>query len=450
MAEPGKILLRGLMVAVPAAIGVAAILYAGKLKSLPEPAASNRPPALVRVITVAPIDLVPSVSGYGTVAPVREWRAVARVEGEIRQIAQPLAAGDIVSADTLLFSIDDSDLKLSLANIEAQISASSVKDETVEASLELARSDLSLVQEDLERQQRLNKQGVVTQTALEASRRQELVSRTKVQELENQLKLNAAEREVLLTQRATVERSISFSQLRAPYEMRVTSLDADLGQYVNRGQVMLSGEGTEAVDISAQFPIGRIGPLLRLAGEGAEVTDLKAKVSLPVANHPVFWKATVERMGDAIDQTTQNAPVVVRIVDPQGQSVAGERPPLRRNMVVEVQLVAPKVQAIVVPAEAVAGGTALVVSAEGQLEKRPVTTGFTSGDLAVVTKGLEAGDKLVVTDPSVAVPGMSVKPVEDEARKAQIAAEALGQEPGTAKTGTGKGGGAGKSQEVAQ
>ena len=306
------------------------------------------------------------------------------------------------------------------------------------------------MQEDLERQQRLNKQGVVTQTALEASRRQELVSRTKVQELENQLKLNAAEREVLLTQRATVERSISFSQLRAPYEMRVTSLDADLGQYVNRGQVMLSGEGTEAVDISAQFPIGRIGPLLRLAGEGAEVTDLKAKVSLPVANHPVFWKATVERMGDAIDQTTQNAPVVVRIVDPQGQSVAGERPPLRRNMVVEVQLVAPKVQAIVVPAEAVAGGTALVVSAEGQLEKRPVTTGFTSGDLAVVTKGLEAGDKLVVTDPSVAVPGMSVKPVEDEARKAQIAAEALGQAPGTAKTGTGKGGGAGKSQEVAQ
>ncbi|RWR53003.1 efflux RND transporter periplasmic adaptor subunit [Sinirhodobacter ferrireducens] len=446
------------MVAVPAALGVAAVFYAGRLKTLPEPVAANRPPALVRVITLAPTDLVPRISGYGTVAPVREWRAIARAEGEITAVAQPLAAGDIVAADTLLFRIDDTDLKLDLANVEAQVSASRVKDQTVEISLGLARKDLELAQQDLKRQERLNTQGVATQAELETSRRQALVAETKVTDLENQLKLNAAEREVLATQRGSLERAIAFAEIRAPYALRVTALDADLGQYVSRGQLLLEAEGVEAVDISAQFPIGRIGPLLRLAGEGATVTGLGARVKLPAADHAVVWKARVERVGDAIDATTQSAPVVVRVDDPQGQSVAGERPPLRRNMVVEVELFAPKRAALVVPAEAVAGGTALVVSEAGTLEPRKVETGFVSGDLAVVTKGLAAGDRLVVTDPSIAVPGMAVKPVEDETRKAEIAAEALGQSPGAAKpgsgmgsgAGSGKGGGAGKTPGAGQ
>ena len=450
MAILGTAIGRLAMVGVPAAIGLAAVVFAGDLRGLPEQSATNRPATLVRVITLAPINLVPRVTGYGTVAPVREWRAVARVEGEIIHIANPLAPGDIVAKGTELFRIDDSDLKLQLANIDAQLSASTVKDETVQASLVLAQSDLALAQADLERQSQLNTQGRVTQSQLDAARRQELSARIKVTDLQSALKLNAAEREVLKTQRATSERTLGFAQISAPFDLRVNSLDADLGQYVNRGQVLLSGEGTDAVDISAQFPIGRIGPMLRLAGDGIKVTDLKASVSLPDPEHTVVWKAKVVRMGDAIDETTQSAPVVVRVENPQGQAAAGERPPLRRNMVVAIELSAPKQQALVVPADAVANGTALVVSDKGTLEKRAVQTSFVSGDLAVVSKGLAPGDQLVIADPSIAVPGMAVKAVEDDARRAEIEAEAIGQAPAAASPGSGAGGGGGKSKEAAQ
>ncbi|MGD9917409.1 MAG: efflux RND transporter periplasmic adaptor subunit [Paenirhodobacter sp.] len=445
MTTPGEVIRRLLMVAAPAALGVAAVLYAGELKQPPDGSAKVPQAAPVRVITLAPVDLVPQVRGYGTVVPVHEWKAVARVEGEIVEIARPLGAGDLVRAGTPLFRIDDTDLKLDLANIDAQLAASKVKDATVEDSLALARSDLALAQADLKRQEQLAGQKVVTQSALETSRRQELTARTKVTELQSQITLNAAERDVLVTQRASLERAIALAEIRAPFDLRVTSLDADLGQYVARGQSLMSGEGLAAVDISAQFPIGRIGPLLRLAGEGAAVTDLKAKVMMTEPEKTVSWAAQVERMGEAIDERTQSAPVVVRVTEPLAQSKAGERPPLRRNMFVEVVLSAPKRAALVVPFEAVQSGTALVVSAEGTLEKRPVTTSFVSGDLAVVAKGLAAGDVLVITDPTIAVPGMAVKPVEDEARKAQIAAEALGGSgSGAAKTGAGKSG-AGKS-----
>ena len=63
MSSAGIFLQRILLVAVPTALGVVAILYAGGLKKLPEATAATRQAALVRVITLAPIDLVPKVGG---------------------------------------------------------------------------------------------------------------------------------------------------------------------------------------------------------------------------------------------------------------------------------------------------------------------------------------------------------------------------------------------------
>jgi len=446
MARSTTLLLRALAVALPTALGITSVLYSDTLRQAPAAAEVKRPPTAVRVITVQPIDMVPHVIGYGSVAPVREWRAVARVPGDIIETAKGLAPGAVMPKGALLFRIDDSDLRLDLAQIDAQLASSRLQDDTISASLELAQSDLSLMQNELARQQTLAEQGVVTQAALDATRRQELTARTKHLELTHQRALNVANRDVLATQRASVERALGFTEIRAPYELRLTEVTADLGQFVGAGQTLLSAEGTEAVDIAAQFPIGRIGPLLRLAGEGTSALDLRAQVRIPAPDHAVIWPATVERVGEAIDAQTQSAAIVVRVTDPLGQSVAGERPPLRRNMFVEVVLSAPKSAQIVVPSDAVRDGTALVVSAEGTLENRKVVVGFTSDDIAVVRQGLSAGDVLVVTDPTIAVPGMAVKPVEDTALIASLAAAALGTPAGAPVPGSGGGSGAGSGQ----
>ena len=446
MARSTTLLLRALAVALPTALGVTSVLYSDTLRQAPAAAEVKRPPTAVRVITVKPIDMVPHVIGYGSVAPVREWRAVARVPGDIIETAEGLAPGAVMPEGALLFRIDDSDLRLDLAQIDAQLTSSRLQDDTISASLELAQADLSLMQNELARQQTLAKQGVVTQATLDSTRRQELTARTKHLELTNQRALNVANRDVLATQRASVERALGFTEIRAPYELRLTEVTADLGQFVGAGQTLLSAEGTEAVDIAAQFPIGRIGPLLRLAGEGTSVLDLSAQVRIPAPDHTVIWPAKAERVGEAIDAQTQSAAIVVRVTDPLGQSVAGERPPLRRNMFVEVVLSAPRSAQIVVPSDAVRDGTALVVSAEGTLENRKVVVGFTSDDIAVVTQGLSAGDVLVVTDPTIAVPGMAVKPVEDTALIASLTAAALGQPVDTPTPGSGGGSGAGSGQ----
>lgn len=428
-----KAIARTLAFAAPVALGALTVAYSDALKHPPAGKERSQPPTPVRVLTMAPVEMVPRITGYGTVTPAREWRAVARVEGEVVETSPQLANGEIVSGGTPLLRLDDTDLRLSLAQIDAQLAALAVKEDTLSASLEIARADLALALGDLERQKELAAQGVATQAKLDAARRTELAARAKGTEIENQLALNAAEREVLNAQRAIAARSMEFTTITAPYDLRIGSVEAELGQVVNRGQTLFTAEGTDAVEIAAQFSIGQVGPLVRALGEGASVLDLKARVRLPAPGHSVIWEAEVDRAGEAIDARTQSTAIVVRVDEPVAQAQAGQRPPLRRNMFVEVILSAPKRPVLAAPLDAVRGGKALVVSAEGTLERREVTVGYTIGDIAVVTGGLAEGDKLVVTDPAIAVPGMKVKPVEDKAVKAQIAAAAGGQGKGQGK-----------------
>lgn len=446
MANFGRFARRFLAFGIPVALGVATIVYADTLKTPPAVKEQNRPAVPVRVLTVQPTAMIPRVSGYGSVGPVREWRAVARIDGDVVQTAQDLAAGSLVSADALLFRIDDTDLRLNLAQNDAQQAASDIKDQTLAASLQIANADLALMRADLTRQQQLAEQGVATRASLDAARRQELTARAKVVELENQRRLAKAEQDVLVAQKATLQRALEFTQIRAPYDLRVSDVAVAEGQYVNRGQTLMSGEGVAAADIAAQFPMGRIGPLLRMAGNGTTVMDLVARVRLVAPDHNIVWKSKVVRVGDAIDAKTQSATVVVRVEDPLAQASAGKRPPLRRNMFVEVLLMAPQTEVMAVPADSVQNGSALVVGADNTLEKRKVSVGFTSGSLAVVTDGLVAGDQLVITSPTVAVLGMVVKPFEDTERKAALEAEAMGKPAPVA--GGGSGQGQGKSKEV--
>lgn len=419
-----RAIFRALAFAAPVALGALSVAYSEALKQPPAGKERTQPPTPVRVLTMAPVEMAPRITGYGTVTPAREWRAVARVEGEVTETSDQLANGEIVPEGTTLLRLDDTDLRLSLAQIDAQLAALVVKDETLSASLKIARADLALALGDLARQQELADQGVATQAKLDVARRAELAARAKVTEMENQLALNAAEREVLEAQRATAARALEFTAVNAPYDMRIGTVDAEIGQVVNRGQTLFTAEGIDAVEVAAQFSIGRVGPLVRAMGEGATVLDFKAKVRLPAPGHSVVWDATVDRVGEAIDARTQSSAIVVRVDQPVAQAQAGRRPPLRRNMFVEVILSAPKRPVLAAPLDAVRGGKALVVGAEGTLERREVSVGYSIGDIAVVTEGLAEGDKLVVTDPAIAVPGMKVKPVEDKSVKAQIAAAA--------------------------
>ena len=250
-----KYLVRFLSVTIPLGLGVLSIILFAGMKSLPSAKETSPRVTQVRVITLAPIPVVPRVFGYGSVRPTKEWRAVARVEGEILWASDNLENGLLAQAGEELVKIDPSGIELTLAQIDAQISAIDARDETVRINLETAEAELEISRADLARQRDLAARGTVPQTAVDQAVRQELASRTNINSLKNQLILNEAERKVLVAQRNIAVRDLGFTTIKAPFAMRIGEVSAQSGQFVNRGQVLFAAEGIEAVEIAAQFPI---------------------------------------------------------------------------------------------------------------------------------------------------------------------------------------------------
>ena len=418
---------RSLCVAIPLALGGVVISMSKVVKSEPQVKDAVVQPRPVRVLTLAPIDLVPRVRGYGAVEPDLRWRAVTRIDGEILWTSDSLANGLVVEKGEELLRIDDSAILLSLAQIDAQIAALTVKEETLHASLVIGNDDLGLSRKQLERQKSLQSNNFTSAAETEQAQRQELSARSNVKNIENQLTLNDAENAVLSAQRAIAARDLDYAVITAPYAIRIGEVQADLGQYVTRGQTLFSTEGIEQMEVSALIPIGRMAPLVRTTdaqGQELGVLGLDAVVRLRSPSHVIEWPARVDRVGEGIDSRTQSTHVIVSVDQPISQARPGVRPPLRQGMFVEVELSAPSRQVLAVPVAAVHNGAVLVAGKDGKLESRPIEIAFTIGTLAIIESGLEEGTRVVVTDMSIAVPGMKIKPIEDKALKKRIVEEA--------------------------
>jgi len=423
-------LARVLLVFAPLVLG-GLLLFASKgAKTPPARIQAGKPATRVRIVTLEEVEVVPRVRGYGVAVPERVFRAVARVEGDIAWIADALEDGQIVSKGDALLRIDDTGLKLELARIDAEISAAGVKSETLEASLEIEEADLAFARTDLTRLRDAARKGAVAGTAVDEEERQVLASRGKVQTLRNLLALAEAERKVLVAQRRQTERLLSFVSIAAPFDMRIGEVAVEVGQFVSRGQDVFSGDGLAAAEIPARFPIGRLRPLVSGGADekGRGPMNLEAVVRLRTLDRVIEWPATVDRVGPGVDPRTQSAIIVVRVAGSYQTASPGERPPIRRNTFLEVELRARPRSALVVPAEAVRGGRLFVIDAANRLEIRTARIAYRIGSTAVISAGAGAGDRVVVSDLPAPVPGMVLDPVEDLKLMRHVLDEAAGRE----------------------
>jgi multidrug efflux pump subunit AcrA (membrane-fusion protein) len=80
-------------------------------------------------------------------------------------------------------------------------------------------------------------------------------------------------------------------------------------------------------------------------------------------------------------------------------------------MFVEVELSGPPIpDSIAVPRAAIRAGRVFLIGEQNRLEIRPVTVEFRQGEEAVLSSGLNGGERLVVTDLIPAIEGMLLDP----------------------------------------
>ena len=452
---PKQRLRRVLAVLAPVAVGaaIAALLLATR----PEPA-SGPAPGIARSVAVIEAPEVrwrPRATGYGQARPARTWRAVAQVSGRIVERHADLESGAILAAGTPLFRIERTDYELAVAEAEAAIAARraeledlATRRDNLERSLAIEQRRLEVARRELARQQRLLEQGSVSRAEVDREQRAFLQQQQAVQEIDNSLAALPAERRRLEAQlerdRARLEqarRDLPRTVIEAPFDLRVSAVEAETGQYVRTGETLMRGDDVGATEVEAEVPIEQfraiLSPGVRPAGDGPARLDellprmgLTARVRLrgtgdgaPAAR----WEARVDRISDAIDARTRTVGVVAVVDDPYGRARPPEKPPLVKGMYTEVRLCAPaRGPAVVLPRSALHEGRVYVADADDRLTIRQPTIRFRHGDFAVVADGVRAGERVVVSDPVPAIAGMKLAPVGDPALRDALVAAAAG------------------------
>ncbi|MDG3085891.1 MFP transporter [Vibrio hannami] len=402
----------------PVILGAALLILAPSMKADPPKTESKAGKKVVRVLKVAPRKIQPTAVGYGHTQPAQDWEAQSELDGTVIWVSEQFKTGAILEAGSEILRLDPSSYQLTIARLEAELDVSKLTNQTIRASLNIAEQEYQVQKSEYERSIRLSKTGHISQTEKDQATRELLSSQQQLQTQKNNLAINSAQQQVLITELELAKRDLEHTVITAPYSIRITEKFADLAEYVNKGEVMFKADGIEAVEINAQFPLGKMRPLRRTTSQNTldkDVhTNLEAIVELQAGDRVIVWDAEVNRSGGQIDAQTQSQSIVVQIAEPYKQAVPGKKPPLIRDTFVKVTLKAPIMKKqILLPVTAIHNDKVYFVK-EGKLVIRPVKIDFVQGQIAVIKSGVEIDDIVVLSKLSPTVKGMLLKPQPDK------------------------------------
>lgn len=415
---------------IPVVIGFLIFFIAGRKDQSLKQNDSQRRAVPVEILTVTNLSLTPKVSGFGSVQPTESWDGVAEIAGKIIQVHPRLKKGAFLKKGTLLVEIDPADYELAvrqaeanLASARAQLTQMKGTEKNTKASLKIEQKSLVFAEKELKRLKALARQGAGSAKAVDQQERTVLSSRQSVQNLKSSVDKLPTERKVLEAQIAvsnanleTAKRNLERSKLILPFDARIAEANVQASQYAKAGEILVIADGLEQVDITAQFVMGKMINLfspdsnMERLPEGNVWKDqlgIQAEVSLTSGRRKVFWDAEVIGSTDSLDSKSQTVGVIVSVKDSYKQARPGLRPPLTKNMFVEVTLKGkPQVNQKIVPRSAIHNDKIYLMNQEGRLESRNIVIDFFQDKLAVIKEGLAEGDKVVLTDISPAIDGM--------------------------------------------
>ncbi len=445
--------LKKLLFWIPVGLGLLAVLYAARSREGPERLPAEERATAVRVVRAASVAVVPRVVGHGNVTPGKAWEAVAEVSGTVVFRHPELQRGTILPAGTELLRIDPADYRLAVAEIEAniravnaQIALLDVRADNTKRSLAIEERSLALARTQLKRTRELLRRGAVPQSEADREERSVLAGEQAVQNLRNAVRLLPAERAAqraqrdrLMSQLETARRNLSRTTIVAPFTCRIAAVNVAVAQFAARGQVLVEADSLDVAEVIAQVPMSKVLALLQSrAGPPPEARtaipqlreDIRAVVRLHSGEVVVEWPARFSRMSDTVDPRTRTVGVIVAVDQPYRQARAGRRPPLVKNMYVEVELRGPpRPDALVIPRAALRGGRVYVAGPDDRLEIRAVEVDFAQANFVVLRQGLGPGERVVISDLPFAAAGMLLVPEADPAATARLAAEAGGRVP---------------------
>ena len=415
-------LFKSVRVAVVLMVSVAFAVVLVQLRPRAEKQERTSDGRLVEVVRTRPQTLPMIVEAYGTVAPRESLKLVAEVRGQVVAMHPAFIEGGFTKSGEVLLTVDPRDYELAVRRAEvgirlAQADLDHLKQDVLNlnASLELARSDVALALAEVNRFKKLVGKDMTSQSALDKADRQYLTSRERLQSLENQLAITDPNRIRLESQldmaRVTMEQAaldLERCRIEAPFDAWVTEKAVENGQHLAAGQTVGSIYRAGAFDIDVKIPVSDLAwfPETGNSGKGLPVA-----VRFTETTPPKIWDGRVARVKAALDPATRTLPVVVEVDEPAGtDGIAPKASWLKPGMFVTVRIQGRQVENLHrLPRHLVHDGDTVYLADDLQMRIQQVTILRRFEKTVLISDGLSDGDLIITTPISGALPGMKIR-----------------------------------------
>ena len=361
-----------------------ALMAAGSSGCKPEAASTaDRSPAEVKVVEVIQKDIPIYSEWVGSTDGMVNAVIRAQVSGYLMK--RPYTEGAFVKKSDLLFELDPSKFRASL--------------DQAQGDLAKAEAQLMKTKQDVERDTPLAKAGAISQ-----------------KELDDSIQANAAAKGSTASARAAVEQAklnLGWTRITAPIDGVVGIAKAQIGDLIDANSELTSMSTVDPIKvyfpISEQEYLGASEKVLQRYKDLKEGKEYGGEaVELILAGEKLYpHKGQFYLIDRQVDLKTGT--IRVAAVFPNPDNV------LRPGQFARVRAVTKaREKALLVPQRAVTemqgSYQVAVVTPENKVDIRPVKVGERAGNLWIIDKGLNPGERVVVEGLQKVKSGMTVEP----------------------------------------
>ncbi len=377
----------------PVAAIVSIVLIAGSLLVaavlvITKPEAEKVPPPkraeLVKIQSLEQTDETVELPLTGTVTPARQVKLRAQVSGEVITMDPGFINGGLLADEEAILTIDPIDYELALAQAQ-----SALEKARFDYKLELGRQDVARREWEL-----LKPEGEVSELEKELALRGPHLTASKAA-------LQAAEANL-----AKAQLNLKRTRIKAPFNAVVLSRNVNIGSQASPQDVLADLAGTDAYWITVSVPIDRIH-WITIPGSRARIYSVEGSVR----------EGTVIKLLGDLEEKGRMARVLIEVPDPLALQPENQgKKPLLLGEYVRVDIEGKALhQVFSIPRSALREGSQVwLATSTNTLSIQPVEVVWRDADRVIVSSGLSAGQKLIISDITAPIPGMAISTGADE------------------------------------
>lgn len=358
-------------IGLPIIILVGAVVVASSMSGLRKPpakVAEQRLALLVNAAVLQPEDVTYRIASQGTVTPKLETTLISEVNGRIVAVSEHFVAGGFFKRGDLLIQVEQADYLTAVKAAEASLAGSTAQLEEEKARGRVAESEWRSFTEG-------------KAPALGLRQPQLASALASVQSAEAELE--------------RARRDLARTEIRAPYDGMVRSRNANLGQFISRGNTLGMIYGTELAEVRLPLTDTDFGFLPQAS---ARQLSIPVTLKAVVAGQPQQWTATIVRTEGVLDERSRVIYAVAELADPY-QRASLESMPLQFGRFVQAEITGVAASQMVRVARHLLrpGNQLLVVDELNNLQFRQVVVERADANFAYISGGFNTADRLVVS-----------------------------------------------------